>query len=317
MTITTMRSCVPVVFGVVVLAGVAGESAAAEPPFINSVVSNDLRFILDTDPNAQATYRFVEVARKEMPDSRPGGLFADAYVFEIGYTTADGEGQTIEIWANRDFGNIQDASLYAWRLGRAIGLQSELLRGALRHVVLHNGNATAFAEERGGFFVIYSENMDARISTNDLQHTVFHEMAHVALEAAHATADGWVAAQQADPGFLTRYAEQNPVKEDVPESALFAFAVLNHPGRLPADVEAIVRAQIPNRLAYFAAIEGFVADAGCRADVNGDGVATPADYNAWIAAFNAQQPACDQNGDGVCTPADFGAWVINFNAGCV
>ena len=56
--------------------------------------------------------------------------------------------------------------------------------------------------------------------------------------------------------------------------------------------------------------------AACAADVNGDGAATPADFSAWIAAFNAGTPACDQNGDGDCTPADFSAWIANFNAGC-
>jgi hypothetical protein len=54
----------------------------------------------------------------------------------------------------------------------------------------------------------------------------------------------------------------------------------------------------------------------CLADVNGDGDATPADFSAWINAFNTQGPGCDQNGDGLCTPADFSAWITNFNAGC-
>ncbi len=56
--------------------------------------------------------------------------------------------------------------------------------------------------------------------------------------------------------------------------------------------------------------------AACTADTNGDGALTPADFNAWIAAFNAGAPACDQNGDGLCAPADFNAWIVNFNAGC-
>ena len=55
---------------------------------------------------------------------------------------------------------------------------------------------------------------------------------------------------------------------------------------------------------------------GCTADVNVDGLLTPADFNAWILAFNNQSPGCDQNGDGLCTPADFNAWILNFNAGC-
>jgi len=54
----------------------------------------------------------------------------------------------------------------------------------------------------------------------------------------------------------------------------------------------------------------------CLADVNGDGAATPADFTAWIAAFNALGPGCDQNGDGLCTPADFTAWIANYNTGC-
>ena len=54
----------------------------------------------------------------------------------------------------------------------------------------------------------------------------------------------------------------------------------------------------------------------CVADANGDGVLSPADFTAWVAAFNAQSAACDQNGDTLCTPADFTAWVANFNAGC-
>ena len=54
----------------------------------------------------------------------------------------------------------------------------------------------------------------------------------------------------------------------------------------------------------------------CLADVNGDGEVTPADFSAWVSAFNTQAPECDQNGDDACTPADFSAWVANFNAGC-
>ncbi len=56
--------------------------------------------------------------------------------------------------------------------------------------------------------------------------------------------------------------------------------------------------------------------ADCLADTNGDGIVSPADFSAWVAAFNAQSAACDQNDDGACSPADFSAWVANYNAGC-
>ena len=54
----------------------------------------------------------------------------------------------------------------------------------------------------------------------------------------------------------------------------------------------------------------------CLADVNGDGAVSPADFSAWVAAYNAQAPGCDQNEDGQCTAADFSAWVTNYNSGC-
>ena len=57
-------------------------------------------------------------------------------------------------------------------------------------------------------------------------------------------------------------------------------------------------------------------DLDCPADVNGDGTLTPADFSAWVAAFNTQSPQCDQNSDSMCSPSDFSAWVANYNAGC-
>ncbi len=66
-----------------------------------------------------------------------------------------------------------------------------------------------------------------------------------------------------------------------------------------------------NALLFAAGLTG-----NCLADVNMDGMVTPADFTAWVAAFNAMAPECDQNGDNMCTPADFTAWLANYNAGC-
>lgn len=54
----------------------------------------------------------------------------------------------------------------------------------------------------------------------------------------------------------------------------------------------------------------------CFADTNSDGSLTPADFSAWVGAFNTGGDACDQNRDGLCTASDFSAWVTAFNAGC-
>ena len=74
----------------------------------------------------------------------------------------------------------------------------------------------------------------------------------------------------------------------------------------PGFVDAVLAVPIPTDF----------CDDPCLADTNGDGAVTPADFSAWVAAFNAMAPECDQNGDGLCSPADFSAWVANYNAGC-
>lgn len=58
------------------------------------------------------------------------------------------------------------------------------------------------------------------------------------------------------------------------------------------------------------------AGVSCLADVNGDGMVSPADLGAWILAYNNRAPSADQNRDGLITPADFSAWILNFNNGC-
>ena len=58
-------------------------------------------------------------------------------------------------------------------------------------------------------------------------------------------------------------------------------------------------------------------EADCLADVNGDGSLSPADFTAWLGAYNAGTvEGGDQNGDGLLTPADFTAWLANYGAGC-
>ena len=59
---------------------------------------------------------------------------------------------------------------------------------------------------------------------------------------------------------------------------------------------------------------------GCAADVNADGDATPADFTAWLAAFNnpadPNRARADVNCDGSLSPADFTAWLSAFSIGC-
>lgn len=225
-----------------------GTMAPAAPIFENSVVSNDLAFITDGDPNAFACLVALGRDRREMPDKRGGDLFADrVHVLDARFT----DGTRVGIWVHPALDEDR-ARHYAMTVAQRLGHLPTMMRALLDHVVIHDGDETAFAEDQGRFFVLYSGNIDTRIGDHDLEETVFHESVHATLDADHAQSAAWRRAQQADGDFVTDYAARNPDGEDMAESALFAFTLLTHPGRLPAETEAELRRIMPNRLAFFA-----------------------------------------------------------------
>jgi len=216
----------------------------ASPPYQNSVVSNDFAFITPEDPNAFVCLSVVDTGRREMPDKRKDDLFAnDVTVYRVAFA----DGASTQIWAHPDLGDT--AGRYAETVARAMGHLPTKMREPLSHVVLLDGDETAFAEDRGRFFVLYSQNIDRRVSTNDLEETIFHEAVHATLDIPLAASDDWRAAQRADADAITVYASRNLAQEDLAESALFAYAMIATPGRLPDRVVAQVNARMPNRLA--------------------------------------------------------------------
>lgn len=222
-----------------------GWGAAADPLFPNSVVSNGLEFIIPQDPNAFGCLAYQGRLRAEMPDKRHEALLADD-VFQFQARFIDGT--QVGVYVHPDVGLRRQAEILAQAISKPVGNLPTLMRKELSHVVVHIGNETAFAEDRGRFFVVYSENMATRIRTHDLEETVFHETVHATLDIPWADSLLWRQAQRADGTYVTDYAASRPDKEDLAESALFAWALLRHPGRLPSEVEQAVREAIPNRL---------------------------------------------------------------------
>jgi hypothetical protein len=226
---------------------VMASEAAATPLFPNAIASNDLDFIRPGDARTFACVRAAGTGRREMPDPRREDLFAhDVRLFEALFT----DGTVVPVWVHPDVG---DAAARVAQLGPALGHLPMVMRASLTRVVVLKGHM-AFAEDRGRFFVIGTGRIDRRLADGDLAETVFHEAVHASLDIPLAASPEWLAAVEADGAHVTGYAADP--REDLAESALFALALLRHPGRLPPDVEAGVRALIPNRLAFFGAVLG-------------------------------------------------------------
>lgn len=215
----------------------------AQPLYPNSVASNDLDFILADDPGVCWTITEGAGGRTEMYDPRRDTLFvAGALHFDVTFSD-----QQIRIHVHPGVGDPQRRARQA---AASVARLPSQMRNALRYVNILDGDGAAWEEGLGGFFTLYDVLMERRLAEHDLDETVFHESAHVALDPLLSGDPDWQSSQMADGDFVTQYAAERPDKEDIAESALFAWTLLHHPGRLPLEVEAAVREIIPNRLEY-------------------------------------------------------------------
>ncbi len=213
----------------------------------SSVVGTDFDFIVDEDPSTFVCLEFHGQRLREMPDKvNKGQLVQPALVFMAYYE----DGTKVDLALDADFSTEEagreEALRYATRLGK---LPTTLRRGVHR-IIVHAGPTDATAFSDNGVIALYSANATKRIATHDLEETLFHESVHAAWDARHRASPEWRAAQAADDAFLTAYAAKNPDGEDLAESALFAYTLLHHPERIPADHAARIRAVIPARIAF-------------------------------------------------------------------
>ena len=230
------------------VASTIASTVTGAPLYPNSVVSNDLEFIATSDQSAFACVTFEGRREAEMPDKRTDRLMAKkTFIFTAHYT----DGTAVGLWAHPKFKSQEKALASVGPAAEAIGKLPTFMRATLDHVVIHRGDETAFGESEGHFFVLYSGNIKTRIRNHDLEETVFHESVHATLDSRYARSKAWLKAQKADGDFITKYAKRLPKKEDLAESALFAWTIIMHPGRLPANVEARAREIMPHRLAFF------------------------------------------------------------------
>jgi len=124
----------------------------------------------------------------------------------------------------------------------------------VERVVVHLGGEDTTAFSDVGLIVLYSANATKRIGTHDLEETVFHEAVHAAWDRPHRESPAWREAQERDGRFVTDYAAKHPGGEDLAESALFAYALIHRPDRIPADEAARIREAIPARIEFVAGL---------------------------------------------------------------
>jgi hypothetical protein len=217
----------------------------AIPPF-DGTIFLDPDIIVAGDPTTFQSAPYAGQGTRTMFDRRVNDwVTVNAFLFNASFT----DGLTAEIQVNPEFGNADAAAVEATKYGRVIGQLPYVLRTDVQTVWIHQG-VQPFG---GGNNNILIHIGQSALYERDgiLEETLVHEAAHTSLDATHATAPGWLTAQVADGNFISTYARDFPVREDIAESFLPYLAYRLRPGRISQTLADIFVQTIPNRIRYF------------------------------------------------------------------
>ena len=215
------------------------------PPFDGTVFITPA-LITPADPSAFAGATPAGRGSREMFDRRVDGwITVEAYLVRAAFA----DGPDVEVQVNPEVGSAAAALAEARRFGPVIGQLPRALRDGVETVWIHRGTQPFGGGNQN--LLIHTGQADLYDADGVLEEALVHEAAHTSLDAAHAEAADWTAAQQADQCFVSTYARDNPTREDVAESVLPYLALRYRPGSLSAGDRAAVAASMPNRIAYF------------------------------------------------------------------
>ncbi len=219
-------------------------ASVAKPPF-SDTAGTVFDIIKTSDPSVFTCLQYMGRGQRQIWDKRvKNEPIVNAYLFISRYS----DGTSIEIAINPEFETKENARTEAQRYAKPLGQLPTTLRQGVKRLSVHSARAGFHAGT--GQIVAYADTTDNRLGYNHLEETLFHESVHASWDAEHRLAAGWVEAQTRDKRFLTSYGQKSPEREDLAETALFAFAILHHPDRFPpADTTDSLNA-VPHRIDY-------------------------------------------------------------------
>lgn len=221
-------------------------NASAEPPFHGTIFLAP-NLITEADPTNFTNLQYIGHGQRSMFDRRTVTFVErEAYLFDARYN----DGLSIEIQVNPEFGSPEAAQKEAAFYAAVIGRLPRNLRVDVQTVWIHRGDHL-FGGGNNNLLIHTGSIAQSYIADGILEEALIHEATHTSLDGAHAASPGWLAAQAADPEFISTYARDNPAREDLAETVLLWMALRYRPQALTPELKRILKKTIPHRLAYF------------------------------------------------------------------
>lgn len=221
------------------------EKEKIEPPFSGTIFL-EKEILRPDDPTSFEGIKTAGTGERTMFDRRVNDwVNVQPYLFIAEYD----DGLEIEMQVNPEFGSEALALIEAEKYAEVIGRLPTALRKDVQTSWIHKG-----VQPFGGGnnnLLIHVGQADVYVSDGILEETLVHEASHTSLDASHADAAGWRAAQESDPAFISTYARDNPDREDIAESFLLYLALTYRADRISSTLKEQIEKTIPNRIAYF------------------------------------------------------------------
>ena len=215
------------------------------PPFSGTIFLNQ-NIITNNDPTTFVSTSFEGTGSRLMFDRRVDAFITlDAYLFNATYD----DGRIIEIQVNPEFGSSSAAQTEADLYSEVIGRLPTVLLKDVATVSIHKG-VKPFGGGNNNI-LIHTGQADLYADSGILEETLVHEASHTSLDASHASASGWISAQNEDNSFISTYARDNSAREDIAETFLVYLAIRYRSDRLSASLEQTILETVPNRIDYF------------------------------------------------------------------
>ena len=215
------------------------------PPF-GGTIFIDPDIVVPTDPSTFQEVSYAGQGNRRMFDRRVNDwINVNAFLFNATFE----DGFTIEIQVTPEFGSAEAAMAEAQKYGPLVGQLPTALRIDVQTVSIHKG--TELFGGGNNNLLIHTGQSDEYISQGILEETLIHEAAHTSLDATHANAPGWVAAQEADAVSISTYARDFQSREDIAESFVTYIAVKYRSDRISKGLADTIHQTIPNRIEYF------------------------------------------------------------------
>jgi hypothetical protein len=215
------------------------------PPPFGGTIFIDPDIITPADPTTYLGLTFAGQATRTMFDRRVDGwITVEPFLFEATYD----DGLTIEVQVNPEFQTDSAARIEAAFYADAVGRLPTALRLDVQTMWIHRG-VQPFGGGNNNILVHVGQG-EVYVSDGILEETLVHEAAHTSLDGRYASTAGWLAAQAADPTFISTYASDFPGREDMAETFVPYLAVRYRADRVSASLTTTILGAIPNRIAF-------------------------------------------------------------------